>query len=75
MAERTAKVTLSKGRAAQPQCRCGSCGRRLSKGAKSEVYCPKCGARLDKTPVKDWETDRARAEREKYERRMRGDWT
>lgn len=74
MGERTAKVTLHKG-GASPQCRCGACGRRLSKGARPETYCLKCGARLDKGPVKDWESDRARREREKYERRMRGDWS
>lgn len=71
MGERTAKVTLHKG-GASPQCRCGACGRRLSKTAR---YCPRCGTEADRGPEAAMAERRDRELLEKYERRMRGDWS
>jgi len=71
MGERTAKVTLHKG-GASPQCRCGACGRRLSRGAR---YGPRCGTEADRGPEAAMAERRDRELLEKYERRMRGDWS
>ena len=54
---------------------CASCGQRLTKLAKQDIYCRRCGAKLDKSAAAELLEDQARELWEKYQRRLRGDWS
>lgn len=52
---------------------CASCGQRLTKLAKQDIYCRRCGAKLDKSAAKRVLEEQKEELIDKYQRRMRGD--
>ncbi len=68
---RTAKIRIEDGMKTY----CSACGQKLTRLAKGDTYCRRCGAKLDKTPAAKLLEDQAREEWEKYQRRLKGDWS